>query len=279
MGKSVKELLKLFEELENKYINLDTLKQYLESSNIKVLTINEYYNGNSIDICLENDRHVVITVSTFSDGTYTLDICNCSSGLHTCIDEVDNPDFVNQVIKNVCQQTLDYKEPEKEKLELQYGFDKGVYVSCHDAATNFVNLEFLPILDDKETRDNLKKLLKLCRENKIQVKGRKNVEEKLSIYPKYVEDVEEYNAGVKELQEIWKKIVEEGIYSGYGDDERINNAHEKRFALEALRFHGATPIYKYTSIAKDIKDKLEKIEYQVEHSDSAIFGRVTMIGF
>lgn len=267
-------LLKLIEDLENKYINLEELKKYLEDKNIHVVNINIYYGGASIDLCLENNRHVQISAHTFSNGTYTLDICNCSSGLHTVVEEVDNSDFVKAVVANICKQTLDYKEPEKERLELQTNFENGVSVSCEDAATNFVNLKFIPLIDDKEVRDNLKKLLKLCRDNKISVKGRSKIEPKLSKYSEYVKDVETYNNGVKELQEIWKNIVEEGIYSGYGDDERIDNAHQKRFALERL-LHGNSAMSVYKSIAKDIQDKLDKIEYQVNNSEV----RTLSIGF
>lgn len=276
METKVGHLLKLFEEFENKYIDLDALEKYLKDSNIPLEEIIERYEGASIQLKLANDRNVMLTVYTFSDGGYSLDICNCSTGLHTCVDEVDKPDFVRAVIRNVCQQTLDYEEPKKEKLELQVDMSKGVSVGCHDAATNFCLMNFLPILDDKEVKENFKKLMKLCRENKISVKGRKNVIDKLALYPKYLEEVTAYNDGVRELQEVWGKIVEEGIYTGWGDDERINQADEKRFALERL-LHGTTSLSKYRSIARDIKEKLEQIEYQIEHPDS--FSRTTMIGF
>ena len=195
---NISEILKQLEAYGNPYVDLYELRKELEKANIVVEDIIEQYDGASIDICLENDRHVLITVSTFKSGGYTLDICNCSSGLHTAIEEVDNKEFVIAVIKNVCKQTLDYKVPEKRKLNLEVDMSRGVSVGSEEASTSFVNMTFLPVLDENEVKENFKKLIKLCREKKIAVKGRKNAENKLALYPQYLEDVTKYNDGIKE---------------------------------------------------------------------------------
>ena len=264
---NISEILKQLEAYTNPYVDIAELRKELENANIVGEDIID--NDERIDICLENDKHVTINVHHFSDGD-SLIITNGASGLQTAVDEVDNKAFVYTVIKNVCKQTIEYKAPEKKKLNLEVDMSRGVNVGSQEASTSFVNMTFIPVLDEKEVRENFKKLIKLCREKKITIRGRKNAEEKLALYPQYLADVNKYNDGVKELQEIWNKIVEEGIYSGYSDDERINQAHKKRFALEKL-LYGNTPISQYRTIARDIENKLNDIE------DDGV--NYTMIGF
>lgn len=166
--------------------------------------------------------------------------------------------------------------PEKHKLELEYNFDNGVSVSCHDAATNYINKKFLTLLDEKEVRAKYKELLALCKEMGIKVKGKKNVEDAFATYPQYKAGIEKYNEGVEKLQQIWKKIVEEGIYAPTRDDKRLDDAYEFEWSIDPL-LHGNGPIHKFRNLAKRIEDNIREIQYQKEHPND--FGRYTMIGF
>ena len=167
--------------------------------------------------------------------------------------------------------------PEKHQLKLEYNFDNGVSVSCHDAATNFIQKKFLPLLDEKEVRAKYKELLSLCKEMGIKVKGKKNAEAKFATYPQYKAGIEKYNSGVEELQKIWKKIVEEGIYAPTTDDKRLDNAYELEWSIDPLLYQSG-PIHTFKDLAKRIDDNLRELTYQKEHTDS-IFGKYTMIGF
>ena len=238
--------------------------------NFQTLTELEYVNtveekDNKTIITLTNDRTVEITKNSFPDDKTTYIILNTESGKAMVVENTDPADFILHVAKQVCEETYKYEAPKKERLELQTDFSNGVSVSSEEAATNFVNLHFLELKDIDKVKAELQELLALCKENKITVKNRKNAKEILNTYPAYKESIETYNDGVKELQELWKKIVEEGIYTGFVDDERINAAHQKRFELEKL-LYADTIISKFSNEVTRIEEILEEIKYGTKYT-------------
>lgn len=220
---------------------------------------------NEITVTLTNDRMVEITKNSSPDGKIIYVMVNTEPGKSMVVENTEGSDFILHIAKRMCEETYNYEAPKKERLELQTDFSNGVSVSSEEAATNFVDLHFIEFKDIDKVKAELRELVALCKENKITVKNRKNAKEVLDNYPAYKEDVEKYNDGVKELQEVWKKIVEEGIYTGYGDDERINEAHQKRFALEKL-LYGNTVISIFNNEVKRIEETLEEIKYGTKYT-------------
>ena len=246
-----------FESIE--FVDINKLKSELDKRKNIDYTIDE--NGDELTIHLSDNKSITVSKVKFSEESDTINIKFNETGRNFVIEETEGMDAIISAIVKVCEYALNYTTPAKEKIKLDADFTNGVSVS--GGSTDFVNIKFLTPIAKEDFVSKYKEVVRICKENRIVLSGKKNIEEILNRYDEYIDNVTKYNYGVKELQEKWKAIVEEGVYTGYSDDERINEATELRWKLEKM-LNRDQIISKFETMYKKVKEQAENLLFDIE---------------
>lgn len=253
--KLFEKLCKLYEAIEIDWINVALLNKALQDANIPFESLD--IQSAELIITLEGNKQVLIQKEDTANG-YVINVVNKVRNSNTYIDRVDKADLVNMIIVAECKDALEFGPLRKEQIQVNADFTDGACVS--NDTTVFVNLHFIPIIEKADLNIAFKELKTICAEKQVKLLNQKRLKEVMALYDAYLIDVTRYNETVKELQEAWKAIVDEGIYRGYADDIRINNANEKRFSIEPL-LYADTPISRVNALNNRIQELLQDLKY------------------
>ena len=110
---------------------------------------------------------------------------------------------------------------------------QNIRIASDEAATLFINLSNLDIIDLQTFKANVQALALICKNKNISFsrKGARVFEEQ---YHNYFLQVTQYRSLFERLGNLWRRIVDEGLYSPLVADPRLKVVQEIRWDAEKL---------------------------------------------